>query len=270
MQQRVYPQQWQNDHIYPSLDSCVLEADMSLARASLAELSGFIEGLAQVPRTPGALQDFLREVRLRARRIRDIGWNIAVLAACKGSQDTRDPLAKQVASRARALNADLFKTLAPIEDLMLGLPAPEFEQLMADPLLGEEGYRLRHERRLQDQRLPVEAEQLVIGLGTDGLHAWGNLYNDLVGKIRLVIAGREMGLAEASNLLSSPDRALRKEAFDAISAGWEGSRRRWRPSSTPSTAGAWSSRASAANTGASMPWISPATRATSSGRPWIP
>jgi hypothetical protein len=109
-----------------------------LARASLAELSGFIEGLAQVPRTPGALQDFLREVRLRARRIRDIGWNIAVLAACK-EPGRPDPLAKQVASRARALNADLFKTLAPIEDLMLGLPAPEFEQLMADPLLGEEG-----------------------------------------------------------------------------------------------------------------------------------
>ncbi|QJT34328.1 peptidase M3 [Aeromonas media] len=222
MQQRVYPQQWQNQHIYPSLDSCVLEADMSLARASLAELSGFIEGLVGVQGNQPARQDFLREVRLRARRIREIGWNIAVLAACKGSQDARDPLAKQLASRARALNADLFKTLAPIEDLMLGLPEAEFEQLMQDPLLGEEEYRLRHERRLQDQRLPVEAEQLVIGLGTDGLHAWGNLYNDLVGKIRLVIDGREMGLAEASNLLSSPDRALRKEAFDAISAGWEG------------------------------------------------
>ncbi|MDM5124559.1 M3 family oligoendopeptidase [Aeromonas rivipollensis] len=225
MQQRVYPQQWQNQHIYPSLDSCVLEADMSLARASLAELALFIDGLPL--RNPGAaqqdgLRDGLREVRLRARRIREIGWNIAVLAACTGSQDARDPLAKQLASRARALNADLFKTLAPIEDLMLGLPEAEFEQLMQDPLLGEEEYRLRHERRLQDQRLPVAAEQLVIGLGTDGLHAWGNLYNDLVGKIRLVIDGREMGLAEASNLLSSPDGALRKEAFDAISAGWEG------------------------------------------------
>ncbi len=195
---------------------------MSLARASLAELSGFIEGLVGVQGNQPARQDFLREVRLRARRIREIGWNIAVLAACTGSQDARDPLAKQLASRARALNADLFKTLAPIEDLMLGLPEAEFEQLMQDPLLGEEEYRLRHERRLQDQRLPVEAEQLVIGLGTDGLHAWGNLYNDLVGKIRLVIDGREMGLAEANNLLSSPVRALRKEAFDAISAGWEG------------------------------------------------
>ena len=222
MQQRVYPQQWQNQHIYPSLDSCVLEADMSLARASLAELSGFIEGLAGVQGNQPARQDFLREVRLRARRIREIGWNIAVLAACTGSQDARDPLAKQLASRARALNADLFKTLAPIEDLMLGLPEAEFGQLMQDPLLGEEEYRLRHERRLQDQRLPVEAEQLVIGLGTDGLHAWGNLYNDLVGKIRVQVAGQERGLAEASNLLSSPDRALRKEAFDAISAGWEG------------------------------------------------
>ena len=222
MQQRVYPQQWQNQHIYPSLDSCVLEADMSLARASLAELSGFREGWVGGQGTHPPRRDFLREVPLRARRIREIGWNIAVLAACTGSQDARDPLAKQLASRARALNADLFKTLAPIEDLMLGLPEAEFEQLMQDPLLGEEEYRLRHERRLQDQRLPVEAEQLVIGLGTDGLHAWGNLYNDLVGKIRLVIDGREMGLAEASNLLSSPDRALRKEAFDAISAGWEG------------------------------------------------
>ncbi len=225
MQQRVYPQQWQNQHIYPSLDSSVLEADMSLARASLAELAVFIDGLP-LRDLDAALQDGLRdglrEVRLRARRIREIGWNIAVLAACTGSQDARDPLAKQLASRARALNADLFKTLAPIEDLMLGLPEAEFEQLMQDSLLGEEEYRLRHERLLQDQRLPVEAEQLVIGLGTDGLHAWGNLYNDLVGKIRVQVAGQERGLAEASNLLSSPDRALRKEAFDAISAGWEG------------------------------------------------
>ncbi|WP_411165983.1 Oligoendopeptidase F, plasmid [Aeromonas sp. DSM 116730] len=222
MQQRVYPQQWQNQHIYPSLDSSVLEADMSLARASLAELAVFIDGLGPLRDQGAALQDGLREVRLRARRIREIGWNIAVLAACTGSQDARDPLAKQLASRARALNADLFKTLAPIEDLMLGLPEAEFRQLMQDPLLGEEEYRLRHERRLQDQRLPVEAEQLVIGLGTDGLHAWGNLYNDLVGKIRVQVAGQERGLAEASNLLSSPDRAQRKEAFDAISAGWEG------------------------------------------------
>ncbi|NEX76429.1 M3 family oligoendopeptidase [Aeromonas rivipollensis] len=225
MQQRVYPQQWQNQHIYPSLDSSVLEADMSLARASLAELAVFIDGLGPLRDQGAALQDGLRdglrEVRLRARRIREIGWNIAVLAACTGSQDARDPLAKQLASRARALNADLFKTLAPIEDLMLGLPEAEFRQLMQDPLLGEEEYRLRHERCLQDQRLPVEAEQLVIGLGTDGLHAWGNLYNDLVGKIRVQVAGQERGLAEASNLLSSPDRGQRKEAFDAISAGWE-------------------------------------------------
>ncbi|MNG91988.1 Oligoendopeptidase F, plasmid [compost metagenome] len=222
MQQPVYPQQWHNQHIYPSLDSAMLEADMSLARASLDELTGFINGLGAVREQADALQDFLREVRLRAQRIRNIGWNIAVLAASQGSQDARDPLAKQLASRARALNADLFKALAPVEDLMLGLPESEFERLMQDPLLGEEDYRLRHERRLQDQRLPVEAEQLVIGLGTDGLHAWGNLYNDLVGKIRLHIDGRERGLAEASNLLSSPERALRREAFDAISAGWEG------------------------------------------------
>ncbi|MGL4708955.1 MAG: M3 family oligoendopeptidase [Aeromonas veronii] len=218
----MYQQQWNNDHIYPGLDSPELEADMRAARHALEELASYMAGLDGVRDADAALLDFLREVRLRARDIRHIGWNVAILAACRGSQDARDTQAKQLASRARALNADLFKTLAPVEDLMLALPEAEFGLLMADPLLGEEEYRLRHERRLQDQRLPVAAEQLVIGLGTDGLHAWGNLYNDLVGKIRLVIDGREMGLAEASNLLSSPLRSLRREAFDAISAGWEG------------------------------------------------
>ncbi len=166
MQQRIYPQQWQNQHIYPALDCPQVVADLALARASVDELGLFLEGLGAVRANAQALQDFLREVRLRAQRIRNIGWNLAVLAACQGSQDARDELAKQLASRARALNADLFKTLAPVEDLMLALPEAEFEQLMDDSLLGEEAYRLRHERRLQDQRLPVEAEQLVIGLGT--------------------------------------------------------------------------------------------------------
>lgn len=218
----MYQQQWNNDHIYPGLDSPELEADMRAARHALEDLASYMAGLDGVRDADAALLDFLREVRLRARDIRHIGWNVAILAACRGSQDARDTQAKQLASHARALNADQFKTLAPVEDLMLALPEAEFGLLMADPLLGEEEYRLRHERRLQDQRLPVAAEQLVIGLGTDGLHAWGNLYNDLVGKIRLVIDGREMGLAEASNLLSSPLRSLRRDAFDAISAGWEG------------------------------------------------
>ncbi|WP_180349332.1 M3 family oligoendopeptidase [Aeromonas veronii] len=218
----MYQQQWNNDHIYPGLDSPELEADMRAARHALEELASYMAGLDGVRGDDAALLDFLREVRLRTRDIHNIGWNMAILAACRGSQHARDPQAKQLASRARALIADLFKTLAPVEDLMLALPEEEFAALMRDPLLGEEAYRLRHERRLQDQRLPVAAEQLVIGLGTDGLHAWGNLYNDLVGKIRLTIDCREMGLAEASNLLSSPIRALRLEAFDAISAGWEG------------------------------------------------
>ncbi|MGL5598837.1 MAG: M3 family oligoendopeptidase [Aeromonas sp.] len=218
----MYPQQWNNNHIYPGLESPELAADLTAARQVLGELTQYVAGLAGVLDDGARLRDFLQHVRQQAKYIRHIGWNIAILAACHGSQNARDPLAKQVASRARALNADLFKTLAPVEDLMLSLPEAMFIPLMADPLLGEEAYRLRHERAQQDQRLPVAAEQLIIGLGSDGLHGWGNLYNDLVGKIQLVADGREMGLAEASNLLASPVRALRLEVFNAISTGWQG------------------------------------------------
>lgn len=90
MQQRIYPQQWQNQHIYPALDCPQVAADLALARAGVDELGLFIEGLGAVRANAQALQDFLREVRLRAQRIRNIGWNLAVLAACQGSQDARD------------------------------------------------------------------------------------------------------------------------------------------------------------------------------------
>lgn len=86
----MYQQQWNNDHIYQGLDSPELEADMNAARHALEELASYMAGLDGVRGDDAALQDFLREVRLRARDIRHIGWNVAILAACRGSQDARD------------------------------------------------------------------------------------------------------------------------------------------------------------------------------------
>ncbi len=68
----------------------------------------------------------------------------------------------------------------------------------------------------------------------------GDLYGNLVGRLRPVVEGQPMGLAQADNLLAHPQRARRAAAWHAIQAAWGRSRRRWPPSSTPSTAGATS------------------------------
>ena len=241
MQQRIYPQQWQNQHIYPALDCPQVAADLALARASVDELGLFIEGLGAVRADAQALQDFLREVRLRAQRIRNIGWNLAVLAACQGSQDARDELAKQLASRARALNADLFKTLAPVEDLMLALPEAEFEQLMADSCWGG-GVPAA-------SRAPLAGSAPAGGGGAVGDRSWhrrpARLGQPLQRSGGQDPAGDRWprgGTGRGEQPALQPAARLRREAFDAISAGWEGSRRRWPPFSTPSMAGGLSFR----------------------------
>lgn len=54
----MYQQQWNNDHIYPGLDSPELEADMRAARHALEELASYMAGLDGVRDDDAALQDF--------------------------------------------------------------------------------------------------------------------------------------------------------------------------------------------------------------------
>ena len=55
----------------------------------------------------------------------------------------------------------------------------------------------------------------------DGLQAWGDLYDSLVARLRPVVEGEPMGLAQADNLLSHPDRARRASAWHGIQAAWQ-------------------------------------------------
>ena len=62
--------------------------------------------------------------------------------------------------------------------------------MLADPALAETAFSIHHQRKLKDQLLSVAEEQLITGLATNGLHAWGNLYSELAGHAQVPNEGR--------------------------------------------------------------------------------
>ncbi|MGE6293031.1 M3 family oligoendopeptidase [Aeromonas media] len=211
---------WQDDHIYAAPDCPAIDADFQRAAEALTEIASLLAALPET-RDINPLRHLLRAIRRQANAVRRQAWNSQTFAYNRLSRNGRDEAARVLLSRGQQLQARLAQLVKPVALFWLNAPEDQVRALLQDPELFELAYLIRHDRRLQDQALSLESEQLIEGLAVDGLQAWGDLYDSLVARLRPEVAGEPMGLAQADNLLSHPDRARRASAWHGIQAAWQ-------------------------------------------------
>ncbi|AHE49095.1 oligoendopeptidase F [Aeromonas hydrophila 4AK4] len=212
---------WQDDHIYAAPDCPAIDADFQRAAEALTEIASLLASLPET-RDINALRHLLRAIRRQANVVKAQAWNSQTFAYNRLSRNGRDEAARVLLSRGQQLQARLAQLVKPVALFWLNAPEDQVRALLQDPELFELAYLIRHDRRLQDQALSLESEQLIEGLAVDGLQAWGDLYDSLVARLRPVVDGEPMGLAQADNLLAHPDRARRASAWHGIQAAWAG------------------------------------------------
>ncbi|MDM5083287.1 M3 family oligoendopeptidase [Aeromonas rivipollensis] len=212
---------WQDDHIYAAPDCPAIDADFQRAAEGLTEIASLLASLPET-RDINALRHLLRAIRRQANAVKAQAWNSQTFAYNRLSRNGRDEAARVLLSRGQQLQARLAQLVKPVALFWLNAPEDQVRALLQDPELFELAYLIRHDRRLQDQALSLESEQLIEGLAVDGLQAWGDLYDSLVARLRPVVDGEPMGLAQADNLLAHPDRARRASAWHGIQAAWAG------------------------------------------------
>jgi oligoendopeptidase F len=215
------PLVWQDDHIYAAPDCPAVDADFHHAEHLLTTLSPLLDELPATREING-LRHLLRAIEGQADEVTRLARNARVYGYNRLSRNGRDEPAKRLLSRAQRLQASLAQLIKPVALFWVNLPEPQLRLLLQDPELFEQAYAIRHARRLQDQRLSLESEQLIEALGVDGLQAWGDLYDGLVGRLYPLVEGEAMGLAQADNLLAHPDRVRRAQAWHGIQAAWAG------------------------------------------------
>ena len=221
-------QTWDNQHFYKGTDDPEIAIAITDIRDKIAQISTACAPFTELIENAETLAESqfdslittLRNIhQIRTALLKQLG-NVRTYITTALSVDAQDTDASTLKPTLLQVGSELSQATKPME-VFLNRVRPEFiEALIADPLLAEMDFLLKHQRKLRDQLLSVAEESLITGLGVSGLSSWGNLYTKLAGTLKCEIQGETMGLAKAANLLSDPQR-------DTRLAAWQGTRNAW-------------------------------------------
>ncbi len=222
-------QTWDNSHFYTNSDDPRIAADVDQLKVDIAALAKTCTPFAEYidtaeTITPEQFDERIAQIRaahLQRTEISKRMGNLRTFISSILSVNSQDTSAKAWKPTLQQLGAEVSQVTTALDVFLVRVNDDFINALIVDPALEELEFSIRHRRKLKDQLLTVGKEQLVTGLAVNGLHGWGNLYTELAGTLKCMVDGESMGLAKAFNLLSSPDRNRRSEAWHGINSAWE-------------------------------------------------
>lgn len=154
-------------------------------------------------------------------------WEVAVIASCQSSSNTRDREAAAAEARMREIWALTHRAWVRIEDGVAHCTDAAYEALASRPALEDVRPRLDRMRANADLLLPRDQQALVRELSPDTLDGWGALYQELSGRLEVPLGGETLSPGQAFNQTGAADREVRLAAFSALATTWTSRRDTW-------------------------------------------
>lgn len=139
--------------------------------------------------------------------------------ACQVAQNVHDSHAEQLQGTISELSAGLSNGVSRIDEELKAMSDEEFEEL-ADQLKPI-AWPLSYRRQRAREKLDLAQETLLNDVSVDGYHGWSQLYGTLIGQVQIPVHDRMLSWGQAYNLLSNPDRDLRRIVFENSNAVWK-------------------------------------------------
>jgi len=215
---------WDLDSIFPGgSGSSEYRAFCDKVRKSLVEAK---ENLDRMPcklddKSASAWETFITRFQSEVENIRLIKAFAGMLA----SQDVNDTAAMAAETMGDELMSEWEKLRATFEALALEQDDAAWGKLMSSPKIVPIRFFLDEMREGGKSKMPVELESLGLDLSVSGYHAWNRLYNKLAGDLRteFPVDGKtqQLSMGQLATKMSSPDRSIRKLAFEKLTQSWE-------------------------------------------------
>lgn len=166
------------------------------------------------------LHELLVDFESVAKKLRQAGAFIGCLQA----QNTEDQKANQLDAKVTSLSAVFQTALAGFDNLLTSIGDSTWGQILKDESLNDLSFVLNERRERAKDKLSKEEEALINALGVDGYHGWGQLYDLVVGKIKIPFTENSeeklLSVGQAFNKFSSPNREIRAKVFKNWEQAW--------------------------------------------------
>ncbi len=208
--------EWNLDDLYPGIDSPLIGRDLAQADADCAAFERDFKGrLAEMAAGEGAGAALAKAVS-RYEALEDSLGRLISYASLIHAGDMTDPKRSKfygdVAERITAASIHLLffmLELNRIEDAAL-------EAAMREPALGHYRPWIEDVRKEKPYQLEDRVEQLFHEKAITFSTAWNRQFGDLIASLRFKIAGKELAIEPALNLLVDADGKKRKAAAQAL------------------------------------------------------
>ncbi|KAB2338635.1 M3 family oligoendopeptidase [Cytobacillus depressus] len=167
-----------------------------------------------------SLLKLIESFQAATKKLREAG----AFVSCLQAQNTNDKKAGEHRARVTQLSASFQNVLTAFDEKLTSIDSSVWEELMKEDGLKELAFVLTERREIAAEKLSKEEESLINALGVDGYHSWSQLYDLVVGKIKIPFSEdgevKDLSVGQAANKFSSPDREVRKNVFEKWEQSW--------------------------------------------------
>lgn len=211
-----WSQQWDLDVIF---------SGGSASSELAAELSKIEDALGQDAQWKGTAESYVQALD-EAQELGGALNEVEMFVHCLGIEQPDHADVKALKGHVQALKARWNSHMVLLDQWMMELSNAEWQEVLAAPSVVPINYLINDRRTRNVHKMETERELLVHDLSADGYHAWGELYFQLVSRLRVPfeVEGevQQLTTGQMWGYLFGTDPVLRSKAADAMEAAFAG------------------------------------------------
>ena len=167
------------------------------------------------------LADIIKSFENVTKKIREA----SAFVSCLQAQNIADKKADDHRAKLTTLSASFQSALTMLDEKLTKYDSATWDDMMNSAELNELSFVLTERRIAATDKLSQKEESLINSLAIDGYHSWSQLYDLIVGNIKIPFVEngeeKQLSVGQAANKLSSPDRSIRSDIFKKWESAWE-------------------------------------------------
>lgn len=205
--------EWSLSGMYTGLDDPRYQEDLKQIDVLTAQLNKLVEKTGSMDQREAAVEILKTEEQM-VSLLGKVGLYVGLRLAV----DTANPELAAQDNLCMKKYAVMAKPLTSAKKFLAKLPE---EVIAADEFLLEYSYLLAETKKEVSHLLDDEMEELISSMDMTGGSAWARLFTYLTSTVKVDYEGKTVTLSEIRNMAYSPDKTVRKTAYEAELVSYE-------------------------------------------------